>query len=46
MIQERERIEKAGGTVTDGRVNGILEVARTFGDCALKRYEGEDGTRL
>jgi hypothetical protein len=29
--QERERIEKAGGFVEDGRVNAMLEVSRAFG---------------
>jgi hypothetical protein len=34
--QERERIEKAGGFVEDGRVNAMLEVSRAFGDVHLK----------
>ncbi len=35
---ERERIEKAGGTIEGGRVNGRLGVSRSFGDRLLKRY--------
>lgn len=38
LLSERERIEKAGGTVEDGRVNGQLEVARSFGDVSLRRF--------
>uniref|UniRef100_A0A6U0ZQC9 PPM-type phosphatase domain-containing protein n=1 Tax=Rhizochromulina marina TaxID=1034831 RepID=A0A6U0ZQC9_9STRA len=38
LASERERIEKAGGRVEGGRVNGALEVARSFGDLAFKRY--------
>lgn len=33
---ERARIEKAGGFVTAGRVNGILNVSRAFGDHSMK----------
>ena len=37
LVEERKRIEACGGRVENGRVNGMLEVARTFGDRALKR---------
>eukprot|EP01134_Creolimax_fragrantissima_P005203 CFRG5203T1 len=33
---ERMRIQKAGGSVTNGRLMGILEVSRSIGDGALK----------
>eukprot|EP00919_Chromeraceae_sp_WS-2016_P024910 GHVR01058877.1.p1 GENE.GHVR01058877.1~~GHVR01058877.1.p1 ORF type:complete len:320 (-),score=74.21 GHVR01058877.1:78-1037(-) len=35
---ENARILKRGGTVENGRVNGALEVTRSFGDMSLKRY--------
>ena len=40
---ERERIERNGGFVThdnwgNPRVNGILEMSRSIGDAALKKY--------
>ncbi len=36
--QERARIEKAGGYVSaDGRLNGRMQVARSFGDVQLKQ---------
>ncbi len=34
--KERQRIIKAGGYVSDNRVNGILGVARSFGDFVFK----------
>jgi integrin-linked kinase-associated serine/threonine phosphatase 2C len=34
--KERKRIEAAGGTVDGGRVCGVLEVSRSFGDARLK----------
>ena len=34
--KERERIYKAGGTVTMGRVNGDLAVSRALGDFVYK----------
>ncbi|XP_038075854.1 integrin-linked kinase-associated serine/threonine phosphatase 2C-like [Patiria miniata] len=36
MYEERMRIQKAGGTVQDGRVQGILEVSRSIGDGRFK----------
>ncbi|KAG7471062.1 hypothetical protein MATL_G00120440 [Megalops atlanticus] len=35
--EERMRIQKAGGTVRDGRVLGVLEVSRSLGDGQYKR---------
>ncbi|XP_071352320.1 integrin-linked kinase-associated serine/threonine phosphatase 2C isoform X2 [Trachinotus anak] len=37
MYEERMRIQRAGGTVRDGRVLGVLEVSRSFGDGQYKR---------
>ncbi|XP_067126522.1 integrin-linked kinase-associated serine/threonine phosphatase 2C-like [Centruroides vittatus] len=34
--EERMRIQKAGGYVRDGRVMGVLEVSRSFGDGQFK----------
>ena len=36
VYEERQRIQKAGGLVTDGRVQGILEVSRSLGDGRFK----------
>jgi serine/threonine protein phosphatase PrpC len=36
-VLERERIEKAGGIVAFGRVNGSLAISRAFGDFELKK---------
>jgi integrin-linked kinase-associated serine/threonine phosphatase 2C len=33
---ERARIEKAGGAVVNGRVMGVMEVSRSFGDTRFK----------
>ena len=35
---ERQGIQKAGGFVRDGRVQGVLEVSRAFGDARFKKY--------
>jgi len=37
-FDERMRIQKAGGTVKDGRIMGILEVSRSIGDGQFKNY--------
>ena len=35
---ERARIERSGGFVSaDGRLNGKMQVSRSFGDAALKK---------
>ncbi|EDO05646.1 Protein phosphatase 2C family protein [Babesia bovis T2Bo] len=36
--KEKERVTHYGGTVEGGRVNGVLEVTRSFGDLSLKRF--------
>jgi serine/threonine protein phosphatase PrpC len=38
QVSEKERILKAGGKIVNGRVNGIMEVSRSFGDLALKSF--------
>ncbi|XP_011492479.1 integrin-linked kinase-associated serine/threonine phosphatase 2C isoform X2 [Oryzias latipes] len=37
IYEERMRIQRAGGTVRDGRVLGVLEVSRSIGDGQYKR---------
>ena len=37
-IKERRRIKKAGGFVKEGRVDGILAVARAFGDKQIAKH--------
>ncbi|XP_031428993.1 integrin-linked kinase-associated serine/threonine phosphatase 2C isoform X2 [Clupea harengus] len=37
IYEERMRIQKAGGTVREGRVLGVLEVSRSIGDGQYKR---------
>jgi hypothetical protein len=36
LVEERNRIEGCGGKVVNGRVNGALAVARSFGDVEFK----------
>ncbi|XP_065842497.1 integrin-linked kinase-associated serine/threonine phosphatase 2C-like [Oscarella lobularis] len=36
QYEERQRIQKAGGVVREGRVSGILEVSRSIGDGRFK----------
>lgn len=36
MVDERTRIQKAGGFVRDGRVQGMIEVSRSIGDGTFK----------
>lgn len=38
IFNERMRIQKAGGTVKDGRVFGVLEVSRSIGDGQFKAH--------
>ncbi|EFJ51267.1 hypothetical protein VOLCADRAFT_42867, partial [Volvox carteri f. nagariensis] len=42
-LLERQRIEKAGGSVVNGRLAGRIQVARSFGDAAFKKM-GCSGT--
>ncbi|CAI4231749.1 unnamed protein product [Auanema sp. JU1783] len=37
VYDERVRIQKAGGFVKDGRINGSIEVSRSIGDINFKR---------
>ncbi|KAM9732781.1 arf-GAP with coiled-coil, ANK repeat and PH domain-containing protein 2 [Menidia menidia] len=37
IYEERMRIQRAGGTVRDGRVLGLLDVSRSIGDGQFKR---------
>lgn len=39
--REKQRIEAAGGTVSNGRVGGVLGVSRCFGDWQYKLFVGE-----
>ena len=36
LIKEKNRIEKAGGFVSEGRVNGNLNLSRALGDLEYK----------
>lgn len=38
MMKEKERILRSGGAVENGRINGVLEVSRAFGDMTLKKF--------
>jgi len=38
IYEERQRIQKCGGQVRDGRVLGVLEVSRSIGDGPFKAY--------
>lgn len=38
LFEERTRIQKAGGFVRDGRVQGIIEVSRSIGDGSFKTF--------
>merc|ERR1712070_20509 len=38
MMKEKERVLRSGGAVENGRINGVLEVSRAFGDITLKKY--------
>jgi len=37
VIKERDRIERKNGVIKNGKVNGILDVTRTFGDTSFKK---------
>ena len=39
QLSEVKRIETCGGHIINGRVNGILEVTRCFGDTELKKQK-------
>lgn len=38
VYEERQRIQKVGGFVKDGRVLGVLEISRTIGDGSFKAH--------
>ena len=37
VYTERQRIQRSGGQVRDGRLNGVIEVSRSLGDAPFKR---------
>jgi len=37
LPREKERIQKAGGYITEGRINGNLNLSRALGDLEYKR---------
>lgn len=37
-MKEKERVMRMGGAVENGRINGILNVTRAFGDIHLKKF--------
>ena len=39
LPSERARIERAGGSISNGRVNGVLAISRSFGDVQFKTVE-------
>ncbi|KAG5177428.1 phosphatase 2C-like domain-containing protein [Tribonema minus] len=43
---EKERVKTAGGVISRGRLNGVLEVTRSFGDIKCKTYPPPEGTHL
>jgi integrin-linked kinase-associated serine/threonine phosphatase 2C len=38
QVSEKQRILKAGGRIENGRINGVMQVSRSFGDLALKKF--------
>lgn len=40
-VHERERIERNGGWVQEGRLNGDLDMSRTIGDHEFKKYRNQ-----
>lgn len=39
QLSEVKRVESSGGHIVNGRVNGILDVTRSFGDSELKKQK-------
>ena len=37
-VEERKRVEAAGGKVINSRVNGVLAISRAFGDIQMKYF--------